>query len=240
MTLNQKNLLKSLVKHLKKFLISILLVILIWSIYIGITFELNPRVFCKTIVNEDIAWEIEKYEPTESDPGEISIYFIINYEVWINTPLPFIHSFDGCHLKPKAEAIFTNISTSEEILYFSSGCYLATVPVFYKPGITHKAGTIFFRFNYTDISGLPEGLYTFWADFGDLYGRDGIIKAYKTYMNVSEEGLSIYSDDIIDYKVWFWGRYITSTCIVQGSILVVYIGFVFKNNIIEYFRKKRK
>ncbi|MFX1572515.1 MAG: hypothetical protein ACFFB0_07185 [Promethearchaeota archaeon] len=210
--------------------------VLIWSIYIGILFRINPRLNCKTRVNEEITWEVEKYEPTETYLGEIYINFIIKYEIWINTPLPFIHSFDGCHLKPIAEAILTNTSISDETLYYSFGCYLAMVPVFYTPGITNKAGSIHFRINYTEISGLPEGLYIFWVDFGDLYGRDGIIESYKTYMNVSEDGTLVYSDDTVDYTVWFWGGFITSTAIITGSILIIYIRLVFKDKITKRFK----
>lgn len=238
MNFNQKKHLRKLLKHLKKLLISILFVVLMWSIYIGIFFEVNPRLFGKTTVNEDITWEIEKYEPTGTDPGAININFIINYEVWINTPLPFIHSFDGCHLKPIAEAILTNTSISDKTLYFSFGCYLAIVPAIYTPGISHYSGYVhFFMDNYTEISGLPEGLYTFWVDFGDLYGRDGIIESYKTYMNVSEDGISVYSDDTVDYTVWFWEGFITSTVILTGSIFIVYIGLVVKDKIIRRLRQ---
>ena len=238
MNLNQKKQLRKLLKHLKKLLISILIVVIIWSIYIGIFFEVNPRLFGKTMVNENITWEIEKYEPTETDPGAININFIINYEVWINTPLPFIHSFDGCHLKPIAEAILTNTSISDEILYFSFGCYLAIVPALYTPGITHSSGNVRFFINkYTEMSGLPEGLYTFWVDFGYPYGGEGIIESYKTYLNVSEYGISVYSDDTVDYTVWFWEGFITSTVILTGCILIIYIGLVVKDKIIRRLRK---
>ncbi|MHA2007307.1 MAG: hypothetical protein ACW99E_02250 [Promethearchaeota archaeon] len=239
MNLNQRNNLKTLLKHLKKLLISILLVIAIWGAYIGIAFQVNPRLFVKTRVDEDITWEIEKYEPTETYPGETYIIFNIKFEVWINTPLPFIHSLDGCHLKPLAEAILTNTSISNKILYYYSGCYLATVPAFYTPGITHKTSSVYFWVNYTEMPSLPEGFYTFWVDFGDLGGKNGIIESYKTYMNVSEEGISVYSDDTVDYTVWYGVRFITSSSIITGSIVVIYIGLVFKNKIIERLRKKR-
>ena len=240
MNLNRKKHLRKLLKHLKKFLISIFFVVIIWSIYIGIIFTVNPRINCKTIVNEDITWEIEKYEPTETDPGSISIDFMVNYEIWINTPLPFIHSFDGCHLKPNVEVILTNTSLSDELFYFNFGCYLAIVPALYMPGITHNSGWVhFYMNNYTEMSGLPEGLYTFWVDFGDLYGRVGIIESYKTYMNVSEYGISVYSEDTVDYTVWFLEGFITSTAILTVGILIAYIGLVEKDKIIVRIRQNR-
>jgi hypothetical protein len=239
MILNQKKHLRKLLKHLKKLLISILFVVLIWYIIIGIIFPINPNLHCRTMINEDITWEIETHEPIETDPGAININFVIKYEVWINTPLPFLHSFDGCHLKPKAEAILTNSSLSDEKLFWGPLCYLAIVPALYTPGITNGLGSVhFFIDKYTFKSGLPEGLYTFWIDFGDLGGREGTIESYKTYLNVSDDGISVYSDDIVDYSIWFWEGFITSIVILTGSILIVYIGLVEKDRIIRHLRKK--
>ena len=228
MDLNQKKRsIKSLI-YLTNVVISILLAILIWNIYIGILFRVSPGLHCKTVVNEDITWDIYTYEPTETYSGVIYIEFNVKYEIWINTPLPFFHSFDGCHLRPEAEVILTNTSISNETRSSSFGCFLAIVPALYTPGIKHKSGMVYFYIitNYTNIPGLPEGLYTFWVDFGD---RDPYLESYKTYLNVSEDGTMIYSDEAVDYIAWLWGGLITSTAIITEGVFMIFIGLVYKD-----------
>ncbi|MFX1499468.1 MAG: hypothetical protein ACFFDH_00735 [Promethearchaeota archaeon] len=215
-------------KNLIRLLISILLVVIIWSVFVGILFIVSPNFICMTRIDEDIRWEIESFEPTETDPGGINIDFYFKYEMWINTPLPFVHNVDGCHIKPRAEAILTNTSISDEILRYDFGCYLALVPQLFLPGIEQKAGSINYWLNYTDISELPEGLYTFWVDYSSSLARAGSIKSFKTYMNVTEEGATVYSDDSGDYQVWFWIKLISSIAILIGSVLVVYIVLVIR------------
>ena len=207
-------------KLLLKLFIPILSIIVIWYIFVGILFSVNPNLFCRTRVNENITWEIETHA---EDPGGTWIYFNITYEVWINNPLPFMHNFDGCHLNPAVEATLTNTSISDEVLRYGPMCFLALVPAKYTPGIKYGSAELHIRVNYPELSELPEGLYTFWIGFGDLYGRESILDSHKTYMNVSEDGISVYSDDSSDFKVWYWEGLIISISILFGSIFFSYL-----------------
>ncbi len=67
------------------------------------------------------------------------------------------------------------------------------------------------------VTELPNGLYTFWVEFyfGEV-SRNNVV-SYKTYINVTDSGTEVFSDEI----PLFWGEVFSSTGIMVACIVFV-------------------
>lgn len=189
---------------------SIILVSIIWYICSQVIFINNPGFFAKSRVSEDITWEIKPIPYI----NYTFVIFNIKYDIWLNNPLPLITLHNhGCHEMGRGTAVLENKSImGVEVSSFV--CILMGVPGIDLPGRWIDNLDVDVSFENSKITELPNGLYTFWVDF-DLHGNN--IVSYKTYLNATDGGVEIYSDEV----PLFWGEVMSSTGIMVVCIIIV-------------------
>ena len=197
---------------IKQILNSIILVSIMWYVCTQAIFIFYPNLFAKSRVSEDITWEIEP----RPDHNNTRITFNLKYDIWLNNPFPLLTpQATGCHVIPSGTALFENKSIPEVELGSNIPCILMVIPGIDFPGSLNFQSSVISQYiDGLHFTELPNGFYIFWVDF-DLSGNN--IISYRTYINVTDSGIDIFSD----MSPLFWGEVFSSTGIMIVCIVIV-------------------
>jgi len=124
-----------------------------------------------------------------------------------------LDSYTGDYLRPRAECLIENETFLIGEPVTDTIWPIMPIPHFSMPGNQIFSERVGIRIYSRNITELPKGIYHFWVEF-NKGGSEGIIQYYKTYINVTESGIVITSDE----TPAIWGEFLSSSLILIGLL----------------------
>ncbi len=198
-----------MIKSDKAVKISLIVIILSWVLGSNIVLAGNPALISQSRISQNITWEFENI----TEDNYTLIIFDLQCEIWTNNPFPLLDSYTGDYLRPRTEYLIENETFLIGEPVTNTIWPIMPIPHFSMPGNQIFSERVGIRIDSRNITELPNGIYHFWVEF-NKGGSEGIIQYYKTYMNVTESGIIITSDETPDT----WGEFLSSSLILLGLL----------------------
>ncbi|MHA1729615.1 MAG: hypothetical protein ACTSWY_12935 [Promethearchaeota archaeon] len=194
-------------------IITLIVIIFSWIMGSQLIFMGEPALITQSRISQNIAWEFEHFK--EENYNYTQLIFHLKCEIWINNPFPLLNSYTGAYLSPKLECLIENTTFLTGKPVTNIAWPIMPIYRFSMPGNQIYSESVGISFDSSNITEVPKGIYVFWVEFNKNFGSEGILQYYRTYMNVTENGIIITSDEIPN----IWGEFLSSSLIFTGLLI---------------------